>query len=409
MMRLGRAMNRIVVVRPAAWLPVLLLLTLLVVPTWGQQEDGTPLAIGYIDSDGETGLVEYVAAEPLQSDSAAAAGLGIPAESPGHQLVRLTNVRRTNQGLPPLKAASELMDSSQYHSDWMASHNCFEHNCPGEPQWVQRIVNAGYVSYVGLGENIAAGHPSANDAVQAWMGSEGHRANMLNPAFREAGGGYAYAANSTYRRYWTMDYGARNADAGGPAYPLVIDDEAWSTTSLQVDLYVYGQGWAQDMRFSNDGHAWSSWQSFSPHKTWTLALGGGSLVVVYGQIRRGITVLDASDSIYLDRPLTVAPETMVFLSGQGSPTLLPTDYDMRIETPGAWTAVPDRSWIRLSSGSGTGPANVMVHLEGYPTAVGTYTGSIEVESLQMVVQVQVRLCVTHEALQEGHVTFLAKG
>jgi len=33
------------------------------------------------------------------------------------------------------------------------------------------------------------------------------------------------------------------------------------------------------MRFSNDGAAWSSWESYAPSKPWTLAPGNGSKTV----------------------------------------------------------------------------------------------------------------------------------
>lgn len=404
MKRLGRTVNRILAGRPAVWLLVLLLLMLGVAPSWGEEGTGTPLALGYINSDGETGLVEFVAAEPLQEDLVAATALGVPAEPPAHQLVRLTNVERANNGLPPLKAASELMQAAQYHSDWMASHNCFAHKCAGEADWDTRIANAGYVNAQALGENIAAGYGSANDAVQAWMNSPGHRANMLSADFREAGGGYAYCAACMYHRYWTMDFGARNA-----VYPVVINGEAWSTTSLQVQLYVYGQGWAQEMSFSNDGVTWSPWEPYSCNKAWTLSAAYGSPAVVHAQIRRGSTTLENTDSIHLDVPLTVVPTTMVFLWAQGSPGTIPAEYKMSIETYEGWTASADAGWIKLSQGAGTGQATVTVYLQGFPIEeVGTYSGTITVESLQMVVEVQVTLVVTSEPLQKNHVPVSTK-
>ena len=45
-----------------------------------------------------------------------------------------------------------------------------------------------------------------------WMGSAGHRANILNCSFRDIGVGYTYLANDTgqvnYHHYWTQDFGA---------------------------------------------------------------------------------------------------------------------------------------------------------------------------------------------------------
>lgn len=396
--------TRLAVACLAVWL-----LAMGVTPSWGEEGPGALLGLGYVNSEGETGIVQFVASEPLQGEVLEAVALGVPAEPRAHQLVRLTNVRRANQGLAPLRAASELMEASQYHSDWMASYNCFEHDCPGEPAWVQRIIYAGYVNYAVLGENIAVGYPTASEAVQAWMNSPDHRANMLNPDFREAGGGYADAPSSGYHHYWTMDYGARNDAQGNPVYPVVINGEAWSTTSLQVQLHVYGQGWAQEMRFCNKGGTWSGWEPYSCNKAWTLTAGGGSPAVVYAQIRRGGTVLQSADDIHLDMPLTVTPSNMVFLWPLGSEGTTPGQYAMSISAVAAWTAAADRSWIKLSQDTGAGPATVAVCLEGFDAEVGTYSGTITVQSLEMAVEVQVTLSVTGGALERGHVPLTAKG
>jgi uncharacterized protein YkwD len=58
-----------------------------------------------------------------------------------------------------------------------------------------------------LGENIAAGRPTAAATFQGWMNSPGHRANILNPHFTEVGFGYASSAKSEYRHYWVQVFG----------------------------------------------------------------------------------------------------------------------------------------------------------------------------------------------------------
>ena len=51
-------------------------------------------------------------------------------------------------------------------------------------------------------ENIAAGYKSPEIVVNAWMNSEGHRANIMNPNFRKIGVGYVYDANDPFGHYW---------------------------------------------------------------------------------------------------------------------------------------------------------------------------------------------------------------
>jgi uncharacterized protein YkwD len=60
------------------------------------------------------------------------------------------------------------------------------------------------VSYSAAGENIAMGQRSAEEVVQAWMDSEGHRANILNGTFTHIGVGYIENGN-----YWTQMFISR--------------------------------------------------------------------------------------------------------------------------------------------------------------------------------------------------------
>jgi hypothetical protein len=377
-------------------------------PLWGAGGEGTPLALGFVRLDGTTGTAEFISDEYLAEAVLEETLLGAPAEPPAHQLVRLTNVKRVNNGLSPLKAAAELMQSSQYHSNWMANHNCFAHVCPGEADWVTRIVNAGYVDYSHLAENIAAGYLSASDVVQAWMGSQGHRDNMLSPDFREAGGGYAYSVSAYYHHYWTIDFGTRSDAEGDPVFPVVIDNEAWTTNSADVQLCVYGQGWADQMRFRNAGGTWSAWMPYQPSKAWTLSADSVSPAVVYAQVRQGSTVLESSDSIHV-LPPEVSPDQVLFLSVQGSEPTTPVEYGIDIDTSGNWSASANRGWIKLSQDSGSGDATVEVRVGDLPPSLGTYTGTITVVSFGLSAEVRVTLVVTSGPLQKNHVPVCTKG
>jgi type VII secretion-associated serine protease mycosin len=122
---------------------------------------------------------------------------------------RLTNQQREANGLPDLAWSNELWCAARAHSVDMATNDCFSHyGCLDNSSPWQRIADCGYQMTTG-GENIAAGFSTPASVVQGWMGSEGHRANILNPNFREIGVGYAYNQNSTYGHYWTQDMGAR--------------------------------------------------------------------------------------------------------------------------------------------------------------------------------------------------------
>lgn len=106
----------------------------------------------------------------------------------------------------PLTIHPALMCAARIHSKDMADNNYFSHtNQQGNgPGW--RMSQAGYGGG-GWGENIGAGYGTPQDAVNGWLGSDGHCANMLNSGFSKIGIGYAYGQASQYGNYWTQKFG----------------------------------------------------------------------------------------------------------------------------------------------------------------------------------------------------------
>lgn len=108
---------------------------------------------------------------------------------------------------PALVLNVALRTAARGHSEDMAAQNYFSHTSLNGLTFSQRMTNAGYAGASPWGENIAAGQSSSASVVSAWMSSAGHCANIMNPSFRSIGVGYAYSAGSTYRHYWTQDFG----------------------------------------------------------------------------------------------------------------------------------------------------------------------------------------------------------
>ena len=125
------------------------------------------------------------------------------------EVVELTNDERTQRGLDPLEMDADLAKAAQNHSDAMASKDFFSHTGANGSSPFERIEDTGY-DYSTAGENIAVGQQTPQMVVDSWMGSSGHRANILNPDFTEIGIGYEYLANDTgsvnYNHYWTQDF-----------------------------------------------------------------------------------------------------------------------------------------------------------------------------------------------------------
>ena len=108
-----------------------------------------------------------------------------------------------------LSLSLELTKAALYHSQFMADHDCFAHQCPGEPDLQTRIEQAGYTGWTFIGENIAAGIEAPEEAFETWRNSPGHNRNILACQFKEIGIGRVYAPDSQYGWYWTTDFGSR--------------------------------------------------------------------------------------------------------------------------------------------------------------------------------------------------------
>ncbi len=145
-----------------------------------------------------------LAAEPGSSVAVAPAAQ-TAADDVAQRVVDLTNQERAKAGLPPLTLDPALSSAALAHSQDMADHDYFSHTGSDGSTVDQRIKAAGYSPLWAYGENIAAGQPTPEDVVSAWMSSAGHRANILNSGYEHIGVGYVYAAGTPYGYYWTED------------------------------------------------------------------------------------------------------------------------------------------------------------------------------------------------------------
>ncbi|MCA9707839.1 MAG: DUF4215 domain-containing protein [Myxococcales bacterium] len=108
---------------------------------------------------------------------------------------------------PPLSYNGSLTCAARNHSMDMGDNGFFSHtNLMGEGP-AARLMHAGY-GWSTWGENIGAGYASPAAAVNGWLASDGHCANLMNPAFTELGVGYYNAPGSMWTHYWTQNFGA---------------------------------------------------------------------------------------------------------------------------------------------------------------------------------------------------------
>ena len=135
----------------------------------------------------------------------------------------LINEHRAANGVPPLVLSNTLNAAAAWKSQHMADEDYFAHDdVPIGRTWVQRIRDCGYSYNTFLGENIAAGNSTAAATFEQWRNSPGHNANMLGSNYVAIGIGRAYNAGSTFRWYWTTDFGGF---PDGPTSPTPTPDE----------------------------------------------------------------------------------------------------------------------------------------------------------------------------------------
>ncbi|MFF7212666.1 CAP domain-containing protein [Streptomyces sp. NPDC008238] len=119
------------------------------------------------------------------------------------EIVRLVNVERASAGCRPVALESRLTDAAQDYTDVMARSGVLSHTGPDGSTMAGRVDAAGY-PWSRLGENIAVGQQTAAAVMDAWMHSEGHRANILNCDFEQIGVGVNTSSNGPW---WTQDFG----------------------------------------------------------------------------------------------------------------------------------------------------------------------------------------------------------
>ena len=157
------------------------------------------------------------------------------------EVIDLVNVERAMQGLHPLSYDHQLAAAARDHSEDMGLQDYFSHTSLDGRTVPERITVAGY-AYNTYGENIAGGQSTPEDVIDAWMSSPGHRANILNSNFCDIGVGYAYLAGSTYRHYWTQDFGRRTGVSSCPGfstYTIAAAAGPGGTISPQGNVSVY--------------------------------------------------------------------------------------------------------------------------------------------------------------------------
>ncbi len=115
------------------------------------------------------------------------------------QVLKLVNTERKKAGLTELTWDDTVATAAMTRSKEI--EKSFSHTRPDGRNFGTAITDLG-ITYRGAGENIAWGQKTPEAVMNAWMNSEGHRANILNPNFKKLGVGYRTDSQRT--PYWTQ-------------------------------------------------------------------------------------------------------------------------------------------------------------------------------------------------------------
>lgn len=114
-------------------------------------------------------------------------------------IVCLFNKARSAGDLEP---NGDLKSAAQKHTNTMRETQCFEHRCPGEAGFKQRVENTGYFNGGGdsqAGEIIAFGPDDASPAnyVNNWLDSNEQRGQIKKSAYDDVGVGVSVSDGNT--------------------------------------------------------------------------------------------------------------------------------------------------------------------------------------------------------------------
>lgn len=100
---------------------------------------------------------------------------------------------------------NKLYEAALAHAKDMHENNYFSHTSPSGENVYNRLVKSGYIhdsrSILTYGENIAFGDFDLKAAIQKWLDSSSHCANLMRDSYREM-------AIAHHGNYWVQVFGA---------------------------------------------------------------------------------------------------------------------------------------------------------------------------------------------------------
>jgi uncharacterized protein YkwD len=117
------------------------------------------------------------------------------------------NAERAKAGVRLLALDPSLNTAAQAHAADMLARSYYNHESPEGKRPRDRVQAQGYLARM-VGENIARGALSVDEAVDGWLRSSEHRRNLLHGDFTDLGIGLAVGKGAVgYTAVWVQNFG----------------------------------------------------------------------------------------------------------------------------------------------------------------------------------------------------------
>jgi len=113
------------------------------------------------------------------------------------EVLNLVNAEREQVGADRLVLNSQLNQAAQRHALDLVRQGRLSHT-GSDGSTMQTRIEATDYRWSSIGENVAMGQSSPEAVMRSWMGSRGHRQNILNPSFSDLGVGYVEDRGANY-------------------------------------------------------------------------------------------------------------------------------------------------------------------------------------------------------------------
>ncbi len=157
------------------------------------------------------------------------------------EMLILVNREREAEGLDPLYTTSSLQQAATTRAEEIAV--TFDHTRPDGTECFSALDECG-IYYYYAGENIARGYRTPAAVVDAWMSSEGHRANLMSPNYEYVGIGVVEVDGTLS---WSQEYvgDVKLSGATKPAETAIRGDADYDGNVQATDAHIALVGYAE--------------------------------------------------------------------------------------------------------------------------------------------------------------------